>query len=243
MSFERSGAAGEEGTAVAGASRRVAGRALRAGQATMLALALLSLSGVATPAQGANPLRESCAQLRGKRLKSKGRIKVIQQGNEAKAIAYVCLLPRGRVWKAGTAFSSPPGTGYTVDVEAVAGNWIALSFNNTLGIAGTAVDKLVNAATGKSFTYFKALYGPGEPSEEVPRVQRTLLSAGGQLALYVLVERGGTPLRAEVVGFTPNGARRVLDAAPPAQIPAASLTLSGATVGWTDAGEARTATL
>lgn len=215
--------------------------ALRAGQTTMLALAL-ALAGVTAPAQGTNPLRESCAQLRGKRLKSKGQVKLIQQGNPAKATVYACVLPHGRVWNAGATNSNPAGE-YAIDVEAVVGDWVALSFNETFGVASTRSDRLVNAKTGKSFRYFHALYGPGEPSEEVARVQRTLLSAGGQLALYVLVERGGTPLRAEVIGFTPSGSRRVLDNAPVAQIPAASLTLNGAAVGWTDSGEARTATL
>jgi hypothetical protein len=207
--------------------------------------ACLAPIALAAPAQGA-PSRarqhSSCATLKG-HVKRKGEVRIAEQGNEAKAFAHVCLAPRGRVWTAGTAFSSPPGSGYAIDVAAQAGDWVALEFFNGLGIAGESIDKLVNAASGKSFRYWSASIGPGVAGEEVPHVERTLLNASGQLAFSVLVEEAGKPKRTEVFGVEASGRRKLLDSGMPSVVSATSLALSGSTVRWLDAGATRTATL
>ncbi len=207
-------------------------------------IACLAPIALAAPAQGA-PARSqqrACATLKG-HVKRKGDVKVVEQGGEAKAVAYVCIAPRGRVWTAGTAFSSPPGTGYSIDIGAQAGDWVALEFFNTLGIAGETIDKLVNAASGKSFRYWSASLGPGVAGEEVPHIERTLLNASGQLAFSVLVEEENKPKRTEIFGVEPSGQRRLLASGPPATLSAMSLTMSGGTVQWTEAGVTQSATL
>jgi hypothetical protein len=82
--------------------------------------------------------------------------------------------------------------------------------------------------------------GPG--FEEVPStagsVERIVLNGSGQLAVALIEEH-----KCRIVGIEPSGARRVLDSAPEAQIPPASLKLHGHVVQWVDAGSTRSATL
>lgn len=180
----------------------------------------------------------SCATLKGKRLTSNRNIKVIEQGNEYKGVAYVCV-PNGPVRAAGAASSFLGGSEYSISVAAVAGSWVALSFADVDGaFPGEEIGKAINAASGKSYRYWGYLPNVTAMPPEVHALERVQLNASGQMALAVHDE--GTE---QVVGVEASGKRHVLDSAPIGKIPPASLTLMGRTVQWVDAGSTRTATI
>jgi hypothetical protein len=181
--------------------------------------------------------RQSCSSLRGKHLVSNHKIKVVQQGNQFKAIAYVCVPPNGPVRAAGAASSPLGNSEYSISVAALAGPWVALSFDSVDGLSGNEIGKTTNAPSGRSYRYWESELGPIEP-QEVHALETTQLNASGQMALAVHA-KGLT----QIIGVESSGKRLPLDSAPWALIPPASLTLKGATVQWVDAGSARTATI
>lgn len=128
----------------------------------------------------------------------------------------------------------------SIHVSAVAGSWVALRFASFLGVGGSESGTAFNAASGRSYSFWDASNGPVVPPEKpaAHALNRALLNGAGQMALAV---REGEV--EQIVGIEPNGTRRVLDSAPPAQIPPTSLRLNGSTVQWMDGGSTRTATL
>lgn len=187
--------------------------------------------------------RGSCARLTGKRLVSNHRIRVLEHDTRANAVVYVCVPPNGRVRAAGSASDALRESGYSIAVLAVAGRWVALEFTSTVDpIADEHIAKVVNAADGKSYRFSEGgeVLEPMEYNPYAESDVRVLLNSSGQLAL--IVDGGGANTR-KVVGVEPSGQRHVLDTGPPAQIPAASLTLQGHNVTWVDDGSTRTATL
>jgi hypothetical protein len=208
-------------------------------------LAILLLGGVVGTAIGVGAPRPSCAALKGKRLKGAGSVRVVvtrvQIEGESQPIANVCASAHARAWPLGVL----EGVQETqVSLAASAGQWVALRFVGSLGIASLEVGKAVNARTGQKFTYWHSGMGPsnGEPDEVLESLQ---LNELGQLAYAVGVGTTGTPTPTtrKIVGVETGGRRKTLDSAPAAQIPSASLKLSGSAVQWLDAGTARSASL
>jgi hypothetical protein len=186
----------------------------------------------------------SCAKLTGHRLKTGTKVKVVVKRNEAEGIAYACLPPNGRVRKAGQASSETEDGNFSISIAAASGNWVALDLFNGVGIAATEAGKAFNAATGKSFGYWSSVLGPGG-LEEAPTksVRRAQINSFGQLALAASEEKQGTTTNTLIYGVAAAGERRLLDSGPSTQIPTGSLSLSGQTVQWLNAGAVRTATL
>lgn len=209
-----------------------------------LLLASLALIGAGLFAQAAGAVsRQSCANLKGKRLARSRTIKVVEQRSSDIGVVYACVPPNGRVRRAGIASDALHEWNYSVAVLAVAGSWVALEFTSMVDpISDEHVSKVFDAARGKSYRFSEGgqLLEPMEEDPYAEGDERVLLNSFGQLALVV---DGGVPSARKIVGIESSGRRRVLDSGPPAQIPSASLTLTGHTVQWVDAGSIRTAIL
>jgi hypothetical protein len=220
---------------------------------------LLALSAVLAPgplgstAGATSP--PTCAQLKGKHLRSGGRAVVVTQllnkeqtESRVERVAYVCASPNGRAWRAGAEISMETENPPKITVVTGAGGWVALRYEGVIGNGFSESESAVNSATGKSFRYWKA--GGGEGSYFGPSLEAVVLNAHGQLALITGVEgkpqdegEPGPTVTRRVVGVEANGKRRVLAAAPTASIPTSSLKLVGSTVRWSVDGVAHSATL
>lgn len=213
----------------------------------MIAL-LIYFAATFVPAASASvPLR--CASLHGKPLVSNRAVKVVEHRTERRGTVYMCVPPNGRVRVAGSAYDAVAGGepifgfAYTIDILAVAGPWVAISYTSTIDYHGREeIDKTFNAANGKSYRFFETGIPEGEGFEGIAPIsgqaEHVQLNRSGQLAL-ALVREGTT----EIIGVEANGTQRVLDSAPSTQIPVASITLEGHTVRWVDSGGARSAPL
>jgi hypothetical protein len=215
------------------------GGSLAAGGAACAALVVAGLfAGVAAGAS------QTCAQLRGRRLRSGSGVKVVQRGNRSKATAYVCVPPRGRVWSGGAASSTTDDGDFSIQVVGTAGKWVAIRFASSVGAAGDEADKAINASSGKSYRFWQESEGLGGEIGEVGHVvERIELDGSGQVALAVAEQHEGKTVAMQILAVDPNGSRRVLDSAPAAQLQASSLQLNGSSVQWVDAGTRRSATL
>ena len=214
--------------------------------------ALLSAGPLGSTASAAS--RPTCAQLKGKHLKSSGSAIVvtqlldkIQTEGRVERVAYVCASPNGRAWRAGSEMSIEIENPPTIAVVTGAGNWVALRYEGAIGNGFSESESAVNSANGKSFRYWKA--GGGEGSYFGSSLEAVVLNAHGQLVLITGVEgksqiegEPGPTVTRKVVGVEANGKRTVLDTAPTASIPTSSLRLIGSTVHWSDNGTEHSAT-
>jgi hypothetical protein len=190
----------------------------------------------------------SCAKLTGHRLKTGSKIKAVVKSNEEEGVAYACLAPNGRVRKVAAVSSQEDDGNLSIALTQVSGNWIALRTFSGFGVAAQYVDRAINVATGRSFGIWSTVVGPGvagEPPQKL--VSSVKLNGSGQVALAISEEDEpavSTKLANTLIyGVEPTGERRLLDSGTSAQIPPGSLSLSGHTVQWQNAGSVRTATL
>jgi hypothetical protein len=224
-------------------------RALPGSSLVACACAVLLVSALfAVCADAAQPAR--CGSLTGKRLVRSRSVKVVERATRSRAVVYICAPPDGRVRIAGSAFDAFAGGGepniapnYSIRVLAVSGTWVAIAYKSLVDAHGSEeILKVSDARSGASYRFFEAGIpeGPGfegtSPSEG--EVERVVLNPFGQLA-FALGKEGTI----QIVGVRRGGARRVLDTAPKAQIPLASLMIAGHTVKWLDATVARNAVL
>jgi hypothetical protein len=221
---------------------------------TQLSVALLLVAAAALPAS-AVAASQKCAQLKGKHLKSGGRAVVVTQllnkeqtEGHAERVAYVCASPNGRAWRAGSEISTETENPPRIKVVAGAGNWVALRYEGVVGESFGASESAIDSATGKSFQYWKDGGGMGENFGSL--LEAVALNARGQVALVTGVEgkatsegEPGPTITRKVISVEPNGKRKVLDSAPTASIPTASLKLVGSNVHWTDGSVERSAAL
>jgi hypothetical protein len=211
-------------------------------------VAVLAVGAVAALTADAAP-RKSCAALKGKRLKGKGRVRVVVQQKkiegELEPVAYVCGSPNGRAWPVSPGDPVNEGLEFAqISLATSAGNWVAVRLLGSVGIGYAEVGKAINARTGESFSYWRVAGGPG-PEAESQEIEHLQLNERGQLAYAVgiAVKPEERLVTRRIVAVESGGKRRVLDSAPAEQIPSSSLKLSGSTVQWTDAGVARSAAL
>ncbi len=213
-----------------------ASRPSRMGLAALVGSALICAGALAPDASARPGL--SCSNLKGKRVVSTRRVRVVVQRSESKGVAYVCAPPNGRVRIAGQTSGLTSGFEFAVSVATTAGSWVALHFDSAQGVAGEEVGKAFNASNGKSYRYWYYLTSPTAKPEEVRFLDRVLLDPFGDVAL---AEHQGDTER--IVAFAPNGKRHVLDSGARARIPSGSLTLSGRKVQWLDGGVTRRASV
>ncbi len=196
-------------------------------------------SGRAAPSAGAVIAR---CRAWGRRLVATRTLRVIEQRTAARGTAYVCVPPNGRVRRAGYAFDNTAGaalSGYSVAVSAFAGTWAAIDYRSTVDFhGGEDVLQVTDARSGRAYRIWsEGARFEYQPTAEL-RPTRVLLNRFGQAA--VALAKAGTT---EIVGFEPDGAARVLDSAPAAQIPVGSLTLTDHDVAWIDSSVRRSASL
>jgi hypothetical protein len=220
----------------------------------LLALSALLAAGPLSPGAGAAS-RRTCAQLKGKHLKSAGHAAVVTQllnkvqtEGRVERVAYVCASPSGRAWPAGSEVSTEPENPPKITVVTGAGSWVALRYEGVIGNGFGQSESAINSANGRSFRYW--LGGGGEGSYFGSSLEAVVLNARGQLALITGVEgkpqvegEPGPTVTRKVIGVESNGKRTVLDTAPTASIPTSSLKLVGSTARWSDGGLERSTTV
>jgi hypothetical protein len=203
---------------------------------TVLALA----SGLpAAPAPAA--VRSACQRLAGHDLAPARSVKLVQRRRGDATELVACSLPHGRVRQVASGSSSGSLFSEQVRLLQVAGAYAALT--TTFGDQYASGDRtfVVNLRTGKARTIASSQQDVGgSPQPGATQAVATIVTAGGRGAAAVTEIAGGG---VQILAFGPHGAPVTLDAGSPADVPATSLALTGATVAWTHAGAPRTAPL
>lgn len=220
----------------------------------LLALsAVLAASPLGSTAGAAS--QPTCAQLKGKHLRSGSHAVVVTQlldkvqtEGRVERVAYVCASPNGHAWRAGSEISTETENPPKIVVVTSTGSWVALRYEGVIGNGFSESESAIDSVNGKSFRYWRA--GGGEGSYFGSQLEAVILNAHGQLALITGVEgkpheegEPGPTVTRKVIGVEANGKRTVLDTAPTASIPTSSLKLVGGTVGWSDSGVEHSAML
>jgi hypothetical protein len=234
-----------------------------------LAVCALALAASAPAASPAHAAAQRCGALHGHRILTTPALRVVSVrldevnrsgGTHLTGRRFLaCARPGGTVREIGSIYREYPTTGPVRGFDAVDSG--LTSFGRSAGtflitrtreadLSGDYAEqryRVVNVATGRSYTYFHHLEGDRSPGPRAP--VRTALDAQGRLAAIVAGrddglddEYSGPPAgRAQVVVYSAAGARTVLDDAPADAIPLWSLSLANGIVSWLDAGSQRTA--
>ena len=207
-------------------------------------------SAVAVPAHAAQ--RSACQRLSGvdrapdrnvKLVKRPSRERPLADGSRASELVG-CLLPRGRIFTIATrkGVENDLAEEFGFRVRQVAGRVVLLDTFGTEGGYGSLTETMVwNLGTGGSYTIARRCFGKDVPcSAEYDDALRALVTRDGRavamLAHWTANTSSGTHL---VASYTSAGTPRLLDAGPPADLPAPSLALTGSTASWTHAGQPR----
>jgi hypothetical protein len=231
------------------------------------ALALASCLVSTAPAGAAAPVVRRCAQAGTKKVLTTPALRVVSvrvdtvsKKNQAHIVGrdfYGCAGATGAAHKIGFIYKDYATTGSVKGMTAVDSG--LTSFGQTAGtfiitrtresdLSGNFAERtyrVVDVATGRKYTFFHQLSGEEESHDPAPPVTQRLDDSGRLAAILSSPDDEGyadPPVgSSEVVAFSATGKRTVLDVAPIAAIPKASLTLSEGAVGWTNAGKAKTA--
>jgi hypothetical protein len=240
----------------------LAARVMNSAPLRSLGAALLAgLLLLAAPAALAAP-PTTCNKLHGRDLVSGRVIRVVRlslptiaprggnAGIEDRTGLFGCRLPNARVHRLATdgrsyfkGQRSTPVESAVVRIGASAGRFVALTeANGTLMGEAFLTERVVSAATGQRlYTYLNTSSESTHPSLAAPL--RTLLNPVGALVgLFPLVDADGNQRTDRLVAFV-NSQGQVLDTAADGSIPAASITLTGNVISWTDAGIVKSATI
>jgi hypothetical protein len=229
-------------------------RALGAALLTSLLLAAAPAALAATPM--------TCDKLHGRDLVTGRGIHVVRlklptiaprgrnAGTEDRTGLFSCRLPNGPVHQLATDGQSyfkgqrnTPVESTTVTIGTSAGRFATVTeTSNTLIGEAFLTDRVVNAATGhRLYTYLNTSSDPTHPSLAAPL--RTLLNPTGTLVgLFPFLDADDNQKTDHLVAFV-NSKGQALDTADDGSIPAASITLTGNVVTWTDAGIVKSATI
>jgi len=177
-----------------------------------------------------------------------------------------CARPRGTVRRVGQQYRVYLGTGSIKGQTAVesglptfgqnAGRFVIVLMRDA-NLAGDYEEqsyKVVDVASGKGYRYFHFERSPAGFKREPGPPSVVKLDDQGRLAAIITnpntepdpedeIYSEPAQGQARVVAFNSAGKRQVLDTAPVAQIPRSSLTLRDGVVGWTNAGQPKSATL
>jgi hypothetical protein len=183
------------------------------------------------------PVPARCDALRGRDLvaSSSPGIRVVAQPGPTGDRILGCVLPRGPVRVLGGASSGPQGVG-AKRVGPVAGDWVEVATQHPSRDGNFyRQDELYDLATG---AHHAILAADLATVLFYPSVQ--VLTGDGRLAAVFTRTRG--EVESEIVGFEPDGTRRVLDGPAPG-VSDETLTLLARVVTWVDDGVTRTAQL
>jgi hypothetical protein len=219
---------------------------------------------LAAPVQAAPP---SCAHLHGKKVLTTPQLRVVsvrmdrvyrKDGMHVVGRKFLaCAKPNGKTHTVGTIYGEYATTGPVKGHDAVdsgltsfgqsAGTFL-LTRTRAADLSGNYQERtyrVVDVATGRRYTYFHLLEGEETSSEPAPPVIARLDATGRLAAIISQPQDSGysaPPVgQAQVVVFSNTGERTVLDTAPVGAIPPSSLALTDGVVGWTNAGQAKSA--
>jgi hypothetical protein len=203
--------------------------------------AVLALASGPPAAPGSAAARSTCQRLAGHDLAPARSVKLVQRRRGDATELVACALPRGRVRQVACGSSSGSLFSEQVRLLQVAGAYAALT--TSFGDQYASGDRtfVVNLRTGKARTIASSQKDVGAPPQPgATRAAAIIVTAGGRGAAAV-TEVAGDAIR--ILAFGARGAPVTLDAGSPADVPATSLALTGATVAWTHAGAPRSAPL
>jgi hypothetical protein len=222
--------------------------------------ALLAASASAS-ASASSATSKTCSRLPGRSLVAGRVVRVVRvklptiaprgpdAGTERRVGLFSCKLPNGAVHRLAVAGSSyfpgqknSPVERTAVGIGSSSGRFVTLTeADNTLMGEGFLTGWVIDAASGRRLYSYLKTSGSELPSRSAPL--RTLLGPAGTLVgLFPLLSANATQTTEQLVAFT-NSKGQVLDTAADGSIPPASITLIGNTVGWSDAGGVRSATI
>lgn len=223
-----------------------------------LLAALLLTAAVAPAAASASVVPRSCAALPagGAVLADTGAITVVRITSHDQHVkgsrTFGCVKPDGPVRLIGVT-GIVDTFGYTdrsTTLGSVAGTYITVAQAfDTEANAGPDFRSVLDLRTGRSRQYYSGLISSCG-ADPTPPVAREVLGADGRLiALYAPpphpavfgCEGYRNPGQAQVRALRPDGQLQILDLAPVADIPPASLTLDGAVARWARAGVGQSA--
>ncbi len=213
----------------------------RRGPASGVAGAVLALASGMSAAPAATVAQSACQRLAGHDLAPARSVKLVQRRRGDTTELVACSLPRGRVRQVASGSSSGSLFSEQVRLLQVAGAYAALTTTFSDQYVSGDDTVVVNLRTGKARTIASSQQDVGAPPQPgATRAVAIKVTAGGRGAAAVAEVAGGAT---RILAFGARGAPVILDAGPPADVPATSLALTGATVAWTHAGAPRNAPL
>jgi hypothetical protein len=210
---------------------------------TAIAAAALTAAPALADAGHHGTARSSCKHLRGTDRAPDPGVKLVRQRNADGGTDLVgCKLPRGRLRTLATSTSNANGgDGYTI--AQVAGPFVLLGTSSDSQYGYSRGFQVVDIRTGRGYpiaTDCGRLGGESCSSRPNETALAAFVNDHGQ-AVAAIVPSGSQTTT--IAGFSKEGQRQDLDSGPSADLPPASLALSGTTATWTHAGEPRSATL
>jgi hypothetical protein len=212
--------------------------------ASLLALAVAAtLAAAIAPAAGAATKRSSCERLKGHDLAPARYVKLVARPNADDGTDLVgCMLPRGRRWIIASSADFYT-TVNSYSIRQVAGRYVLVGTTYSSQYAYSTSLSVHDLRSGRAYTIASECTDiGGYPCGDQTVAPAAFVTLGGR-AVAVVSGAGMASVGASVMAFQPSGASRVLDSAPAADIPPASLLLTGNLATWTNAGVARSADL
>jgi len=236
------------------------------GIAPLLAVAVLGLGAQAAPAKAA----KTCRSVRGHQVLKTATVRVVSQrfrtiyrkgATQMVGHRYLgCTLPQGKPYEVGRRYREYSFPGRTkgsplvsgaVALGPSAGTFVVADDQqaNLTGDFAEKTNRVFNLATGGSYIFWHNLLG-GQKKEPAPP-SKILVNSRGQLAGIFVNPASSAPTdysdpapgQSEVVTFSADGTRHVLDSGPTSALPESSLTLTDSVVRWTNAGQPKSATI
>jgi hypothetical protein len=202
----------------------------------LAALALTSAIGAeAASAKG----KSKCQRLKGKDRAPARKVKLVKRRNGENGIDLVgCVLPRGRIYTvaSGTDYYTETN-GYEL-LKVKSSTVLVRSSSSNQYYSGSS-EVLVSLRTGEGQSV--SSYCVGGPACDMTRDEYSpvvLINKHGRAVAATVSDAQGTTT---LFSFSSRGERQDLDSGPSADVPAASLSLTGDVVSWTHSGLPRSA--
>jgi hypothetical protein len=208
-------------------------------RSSALAVGLAWVAVLAACPGRAGAAQSACERLHGHDLAPATSVKLVERRTTEGVDLVACALPRGRV---RTIASRLTGSIYTETfrLRQVAGAFAAVTTSFDDQYASGETTSVINLRSGKGRDIADVQQDAGRaPAGVAQLVAAIFVTSGGRGAASIIDGSGGV----QIVAFGAHGTPQPLDTGTAADLPPASLALTGTTVSWTHAGAVRTARL
>ena len=193
----------------------------------------------ADAARAAKKKKLSCKRLTGTDLAPAKDVKLVRRRNRELGTDLLgCVRPNGKVRRVARSEDHDGHGDEDYSLKQVAGGTVLLSTSFGSQYGGGKNTSVFNIRTGKAYKLASSCYEvlTGFCAEPGSAAQRALVNDRGQAAAAILSGQTAT-----IAAFSSTGTRTNLDSGTQAEVPPASLNLTGGTVTWTHSGEQRSA--